>query len=300
MRTINCLFAIFFFTGIAEAQELKLMEDSVAIGATITLQWKTSEVKQADSLLLVWKKCDDPNKPVLQAGPIAQVDIEVLDVDPAKVKVIGDTIVLKEPSTYEEIKFRLFDVGKFCLWLGDSLVESITIVGPHPSSSDLEDIHPIEPFQNRSYSSIVYWLFLGLILVAGLWYFRKYWFQKKEKKVQKIDLPGARELALNRLKQVMFVLEKEGKKEWAVDEMTQTLRNYIHFAYAIQAEEMTSDELISALNKSNHPIVYLAQVKEVFQKTDLYKFAKMPLEIEELKSFVGVCIEFVQKNPTVL
>ena len=60
---------------------------------------------------------------------------------------------------------------------------------------------------------------------------------------------------------------------------------------------MTSYELISALKNSNYQIEHLTQVKEVLEKTDLNKFAKLPLGINELKSYIATSIEFVQKNP---
>ncbi|MBK7788685.1 MAG: hypothetical protein IPJ54_08935 [Saprospiraceae bacterium] len=300
MRTYYWLLVVFFFNGIAAAQQLQVVEDSVAIGATITLHCKVEGLGQADSLMLVWKKCDAFFKPETQLGQSPQVDIEVLDVDPAMVQLIGDTLVLKGSITHEKIKFRLFEVGTYCLMLGDSLLDKIKIIGHYPQGKEIEDIHPIEPFNDRSYTPFIYWLLVGIMLLAGIWYLRKFWLRNKAQNSHMADLPGSRSLTLERLNHVLLVLEKEGKPEWAVDEMTQALRNYMHFAFAIPAEEMTSDELISALKKSKPPIGHLAQVKEVLEKTDLYKFAKMPLGINELKAYTSACIEFVQKNPNQL
>ena len=297
MRTFNWLFAVFFFTGITEAQDLQLVEDSVAIGATITLHCKIEGVRQTDSLILVWKKCDAFYKPETQPMQPSQVDIEVLDLDPATVYLIGDTMVLNGPITLDKIKFRIFELGTFCLLLGDSVVDNIKIVGHNPQGNDIEDIHPLEPFSDRAYTSLIYWLLVVIILLTGIWYFRKFWLRNNIKNSHEPDLPGTRAMTIKRINQLLRVLEKEEKPEWVVDEMTQTLRNYIHFAFHIPAEEMTSYELISALKNSNYQIEHLTQVKEVLEKTDLNKFAKLPLGINELKSYIATSIEFVQKNP---
>ena len=153
-----------------------------------------------------------------------------------------------------------------CCW--ETAWWTIKIVGHNPQGNDIEDIHPLEPFSDRAYTSLIYWLLVVIILLTGIWYFRKFWLRNNIKNSHEPDLPGTRAMTIKRLNQLLRVLEKEEKPE-----------------------------LISALKNSNYQIEHLTQVKEVLEKTDLNKFAKLPLGINELKSYIATSIEFVQKNP---
>jgi hypothetical protein len=298
MRAYYCIFLLFLFHVAVEAQKLSFLSDTLAIGAITTLQWKSDTTLNSESIRLVWKRCDLNTS---AAGSMPTVpDIEAIDADPSMAKYENDTLVLNNLALAGEIKFRFFDKGIFCLYQGDKIAGRIQIEGPDPTNGDIEDIQPLETFQAEPQYQYLYGLLAFIMLFSGIWYFKKHWKKSKAKTSIDRDLPSAREEALERLNHVLSSLETEERLEWAVDEVTQTLRTYIHHGYGIQAAEMTSHELIRAFQKTKPQAFHGSALKEIFEKTDLFKFAKAPLDATEIKILTMASIEFVQRNPTAL
>ena len=93
----------------------------------------------------------------------------------------------------------------------------------------------------------------------------------------------------------------KGEKWWAPEKqkqyysgITDTLKFYIEDRFAIDAPEMTTDELFSALKGCSElsPELYLS-ARELFETADYVKFAKHYADGQEASRALGVAVSFV-------
>ena len=92
-----------------------------------------------------------------------------------------------------------------------------------------------------------------------------------------------------------------GNKYWAPERqkamysgITDTLRTYMEARFGINAEEMTTGEIFEALRDNpDIPAELNIQIKELFELSDLVKFAKMTAGEEENASAVPAAVRFV-------
>lgn len=297
MKSLAWISFLLLLSGLIQAQEIKLLQDTSTVGGIVTLVWKPGNPTSAQSTQLQWQVCGDKGQDFQKESAIAKPDVEVIKVDPRLAYFTNDTLVILNPNSSGEISFRFFDAGLFCLTARDSFIASIAINGPALTDGDIEDIHPIETFKDDSYSGFLYWFLLALVILGLAWLLLK---RRKKSKIQdsltdEITDPGV--WAKDRLTRVISLLSEGGKKEWAVNEITLVLKKFLHASYGIQAEEMTSQELIMAIQK--HPLLsdQLRELSAIFEKADLYKFAKLPLSAEEVKILAMAGLEFVNQKP---
>ena len=92
-----------------------------------------------------------------------------------------------------------------------------------------------------------------------------------------------------------------GDKYWAADRqkafysgVTDTLKEYIDARFGVDAPEMTTAELFDALKgeKEITPESYQA-LRELFERADFVKFAKMVVSDEENATVLPVAVKFV-------
>ena len=92
-----------------------------------------------------------------------------------------------------------------------------------------------------------------------------------------------------------------GNKYWAADRqkafysgVTDTLKEYIDARFGVDAPEMTTAELFDALKgeKEVSPEMY-NELKDLFERADFVKFAKMVVDDEENATVLPVAVKFV-------
>ena len=238
-------------------------------------------------------------------------EIEVLE----KLKV--DTSFSKDKSKiilHQTLKITSFDSGYYAIPPfrfnyknpGDQLVQhtetqaillSVHTV-PVDTSKEIRDIkEPIRaPFTFRE---ALPWI-IALLLLAGSVYFVMYYLKKRKKAEPvfrmpvKIKLP-AHQLALDALEALRNKkLWQSGQVKEYHTELTDIIRDYILNKFTIHAPELTSDEILNALNFTATDPEARKKLNQAFAVADLVKFAKMqPLPMEHDAS-LNNAIDFVK------
>ena len=92
------------------------------------------------------------------------------------------------------------------------------------------------------------------------------------------------------------------KKAWEKDqkqyytELTDVLRNYIEGVFDIQAMEQTSAEIIADLSSKEIDKKEFEELKELFNLSDLVKFAKYTASPQEGEAAIPVAVRFVNST----
>lgn len=238
-------------------------------------------------------------------------EIEVLE----KSKV--DTTLSQDKSKvilHQSLKITSFDSGYYAIppfhfkykKPGDPLVQSTETQAillsvhtvPVDTSKEIRDIkEPIRaPFTFRE---ALPWI-IGLLLLAGSVYFIMYYLKKRKKAEPvfrmpvKIKLPP-HQIALDALEALRNKkLWQSGQVKAYHTELTDIIREYILNKFAIHAPELTSDEILNALNFTAADPEARKKLNEAFVVADLVKFAKMqPLPMEHDAS-LNNAIDFVK------
>lgn len=77
--------------------------------------------------------------------------------------------------------------------------------------------------------------------------------------------------------------------------MTDTIRTYIENRYAIQAMEMTTPQIVEAINEVNHAKV-VALLSDLFTTSDLVKFAKWTPSVDECEEAFQTAYYYVEET----
>lgn len=138
------------------------------------------------------------------------------------------------------------------------------------------------------------WLILIIIALGLIWLLFKYRSKGKTIFVIKKVLPPY-ELAKQKLDKLKLNgLCKAGHEKDYYTELTDILREYLAGRYKINAQEMTTSQIIEAI-KENHEIAVInIDLGFVLQVADFVKFAKvLPSDEENIKSYETV-VDFVE------
>jgi hypothetical protein len=171
---------------------------------------------------------------------------------------------------------------------------------PVDTSKEIRDIKkPIEaPFTFRE---ALPWI-IAILLLAGAVYFIFYYLKKRKKQepvfrpTVKIKLPP-HQIALDALENLRNKkLWQSGQIKDYHTELTDIIRDYVLAKFAIHAPELTSDEIINALNYTATNEEARKKLSQTFVLADLVKFAKMqPMPVEHDAS-LNNAIDFVKET----
>jgi hypothetical protein len=169
---------------------------------------------------------------------------------------------------------------------------------PVDTAQEIRDIKkPISaPFTFRE---ALPWI-ITLLLLAGAVYFVVYYLKKRKRAEPvfrsqvKIKLP-AHQIAFDALENLRNKkLWQSGQIKEYHTELTDIIRDYIFSKFSIHAPELTSDEILNALNFTATDQEARQKLGQAFVVADLVKFAKMqPLPMEHDAS-LNNAIEFVK------
>jgi hypothetical protein len=301
IKYIIVLIAVFFIAAAVKAQTEALVSldtNTILVGDQTNLHLSFTGPKGIE---VQWPKLNDT---IIS-------EIEILE----KSKI--DTSYSKDKSQIIlrlNLKITSFDSGFYAIPPfrfdyknpGDQLVqytESQAILlnvhtVPVDTAQDIRDIKkPIAaPFTFRE---ALPWI-IALLLLAGAGYFIFYYLKKRKKAEPvfrapvKIKIPP-HQVALDALENL------RNKKLWQTGqvkeyhtELTDIIRDYIFGKFNIHAPELTSDEILNALNYTATDQEARQKLNQTFVVADLVKFAKMqPLPMEHDASLTNA-IEFVK------
>jgi len=171
---------------------------------------------------------------------------------------------------------------------------------PVDTAKEIRDIKkPIEaPFTFRE---ALPWI-IALLLLAGIGYFIYYYLKKRKKAEPVFRAPVKIKLTPHQI--ALDALENlRNKKLWQSGqikdyhtELTDIIRDYVYGKFAIHAPELTSDEILNALNYTATNEQARQKLGQTFVVADLVKFAKMqPMPMEHDAS-LNNAIEFVKET----
>jgi len=144
--------------------------------------------------------------------------------------------------------------------------------------------------------------YIGLaLLVAAIIYFGIYFYRKRKKaeplfKSFKPKLPP-HEIALRALEELRQknLWQSNRVKEFHI-ELTEITRQYIEDRFDIRALEMTTDEIISALENIETNKEIITKLKLILMLADKVKFAKeQPLPLENEQSF-NLALDYIKNT----
>lgn len=134
------------------------------------------------------------------------------------------------------------------------------------------------PFVWKDYLSIILLsLLIPLAVLAGLLIYRRYKNKKPllnlNKEKPKLPVHVRAIAALEELKQQK--LWQNGREKEYYTDITDILREYIEERFHINAKEMTSDEILSAIKETSDANSVYNSLRQILQTADYVKFAKM-------------------------
>jgi len=150
----------------------------------------------------------------------------------------------------------------------------------------IKDIKPIyrPPFNWLLFLGITGLILLVLILISGGIYFYIRWKENKPIPIftePEIIIPP-HEIALQKLEKIKEEkIWQKGQDKLFYTQLTDVLREYFTERFDIQAMEMTSGEIISALQTDEEAKIILGKLKQILTTSDMVKFAKQQPTIEE-------------------
>lgn len=221
-----------------------------------------------------------------------------------KIEIVGDLpIDTLKNRLYKKYLLTGFDSGSYVIpaqevlinnqrFLTDSILIQVGTVAVDTIKQGLFPLKPIykaPPKTWHEYLWILWWLLVILIVIAMVW-----WFAFKGKKIiqfkpKKILTPF--DIALTQLKALdeKDLIGQQKIKEYYT-ELTDIVRNYIEKDLKITAMEVTSDELVTLLKKTNKykklgiSREQINHLELFLHNSDLVKFAKGKPETETINN----------------
>jgi hypothetical protein len=192
-----------------------------------------------------------------------------------------------------------FDSGTFTLpiqrieidgkgYFTDSLNVQVSTVEVDTITREIYDIKPMIPVEKNSAEIPFYlWIFLGVLIIAGLGYW--FFFRKKrlsEDEKEALLPPYDRALLeLKKLENSRYLIQDEFKKYYS--ELTDIVRSYLEEDVHISALESTTGQLITKLEMMKDAGTLkieadtIDQFKKILETADLVKFARSKPELSK-------------------
>lgn len=150
-------------------------------------------------------------------------------------------------------------------------------------------------------AEVLPWVLLGLVVVGLaiflIWYIRKRRqhepvFVKKPKPVLPPDV-----LAIQKLEELRLAkIWQQGKLKVYFTDLTDIIREYLDGRFNIDAMEMTSYEIMEAIEGKRINSEAIEKLKNVMQLADLVKFAKAQTTPVENDLSLSHCVDFVKET----
>lgn len=253
---------------------------------------------------------DGPLKGHLTLQPKAYPpEVEIADEGMTDTTSIGN-------NRYElrrRITLQSFDSGTYTLppvlWIDgkDTIKSSVLALKVIPVPVDtLTDIHdyadvaePDSRWTDSMPDWIVnwgWWVLLALIIISGgVWA----WWKYGRKRPQTIVAPEKQippyELAVMRLNELRQEhLCENGREREFYTRLTEILRQYLHSRFGINAMEMTTHQIMSAIRRNEQTRMQESLMDRVLEMADFVKFAKArPLPDDNVRTF-NSAMQFVE------
>lgn len=163
------------------------------------------------------------------------------------------------------------------------------------------DIKPILTESKKLSDYLLYFIIIGIVLLASLvyWLFTKYQKRQIEKSdvIQEVVIPPpAHEVALEKLHSLREKeLWQQGDIKGYQSELTYIIREYLENRYDVLALESTTDEIVTQVSQALEQGDVIS-LKRILQVADLVKFAKAKPTSDIHEEFMKEAFQFVEKT----
>ena len=276
------LSVLLFQTANAQQIEVKATIDStyILIGQQTLIKLEVTQPKEATV-----------NFPHFQPGDILTDNVEILAISKADTsKADKEKILIKQNYLITSFDSGSYVIPPFKFQLIDLDYEtnSLMLNVDNIQINDNEEIRDIKPLYQPPFDWFILvkiWLILMALALIGVGiYF--YILKMKNKPIpffekQEALLP-AHEVALQKLTAIKEEkLWQKGQDKLYYTQLTDVLREYFTRRFNIQAMEMTSGEIIDALQTDENAKIILDKLKQILSVSDMVKFAKRQPTTEE-------------------
>jgi len=145
-----------------------------------------------------------------------------------------------------------------------------------------------------TFKEVLPWLLGALLLAALVWLLVRYLRRRRLEKAGLVPGEPAHITALRKLDRF------RGEKFWEPERqkafysgVTDTLREYIVARYGVGAMEMTTAEIFGELKSTDIPAELYVDMKDLFERSDMVKFAKHVASREENAAVLPSAVRFV-------
>jgi len=176
-----------------------------------------------------------------------------------------------------------------------------SLLGPDTATVEIKDIKPplsLPPNKAQQLLLVGLVLLLAILVVAGLFYWKKAADKKKPLAIQ----PRPEEIALQELDRLLAEnLLARGEVKLFHLRISDILRRYIENRFGLKAPERTTEEFLMELSQaklSENALLgsHKTLLTDFLTQCDLVKFAKHEPTIAESEKTVVICREFVGKT----
>ncbi len=183
---------------------------------------------------------------------------------------------------------------------------SLNVIQPFETDSTDQAITDIKPIYKAPvwWWGILRWILLGLGIIglcAGGYFLYRYIVSHKKEQQETVNpelLRPADEVALEKLDKIKAEkIWQQGQLKEYHTQLTDVLREYIARRYEIGSQEMTSEEIISAVSPLfTEQKDLLSGLQSVLRLADLVKFAKWHATAEENETGLSFSYRFVRET----
>ncbi len=328
---IYCVLCLMLLPNVISGQvssSITISVDSAGLGDPITLDVKIrvpSGVKLKNLDFSAYKKIMNQayQRDTINMDEFA--DVEVLDFGDWKHDALENPVPIEKIKLVEssgdriienKIKIAVYNQGTFSIPAPIVNTDSNDIINVQGESKNLvislpenlmkKDTLIFNPIKNilkedaniSDYMVYIY-ILAGISLMALVGY---YFYKSKNKKQQlvpvmvEIKIP-CHEKALTALRLLdQKQLWQQGLIKEYQSGLTEIVREYLKERYNFNAMEMTTDEIISELNKTGFDNRYNHDLTNILQIADLVKFAKAEPEENIHSSFMSKAVDFIENT----
>lgn len=304
-------------------------KDSVLIGDIIQLKVKVTYPQEVSIKALDFTSWAEIPNQLYKTDTITQqqyADIEV--IDPGQWTALTNNNIIEKGNlqptlvngkyTLENtVSIAIYTPGQFKLLSPKVIAESdvetfpaqlpmVHVYLPASALTDSLSLNPINDImrEKKNFSDYRSYIlgFGALLIVAALMY---YLLRRKKKPTPIKEMAPEIELqphekalkALNELNNAQ--LWQRGLVKEYQSSLTDIIRTYLQDRYGVRATEMTTDEIVDALQKTGFNTEYRQELKEILQVADLVKFAKAVPEANIHSQFMEKAVHFVEQTKEV-
>ncbi|MCB0476782.1 MAG: hypothetical protein KDC84_01385 [Crocinitomicaceae bacterium] len=299
MRSIFLTIFIFWMAQFAFSQtnvKASVERNSMRLGEQTTLKVRVN-LSLEDSLAVVKFPINEELIPVERVDTPMTASFEVVEFYLDTLKDINSGMLSYEKNYI----ITSWDTGVFVIDSMKVLIDDSVLftnstflqIGDVPVDTtkdivDIKDIYSEEGSEKDAqndqswWSKNWIWITITCVLLLAAFFGWFFYFRKGKEVIEvKAKLP-AHQIALQRLSSLKKKdLIKKGLEKEYYSEITDIIRVYLEDRYSIHALELTSNEIINRLKFENISPDDKFILKEIFQTSDLVKFAKLkPSEMD--------------------